>query len=122
MGWRVSAIGEGRDGCPGSILSNKSNTCFEIHTQLEVHIRGVFFSISLTFCGEEEKPRDSAAGSSETSVHIYHTTRRHVPGDGDLHDQRHESIIAHLILLFIFSFYILFYFTFFLFITLTLLL
>jgi hypothetical protein len=32
-----------------------------------------------------------AAGSSETSVHIYRTTRRHIPGDSNLHNHLSEN-------------------------------
>jgi len=68
----------------GSIRSSKRNTCFEIHAQLKVHMRGAFFLLNI-LRGKIET-RDWAARSSEKSVHIYRTTRRHIPGDSNLHN------------------------------------
>jgi hypothetical protein len=36
-----------------------------------------------------------AASTSETSVHFYHTTRRNIPEDIQLHTRRRENLKSH---------------------------
>jgi hypothetical protein len=36
-----------------------------------------------------------AASTSETSVNVYHTTRRNVPEDSNLHARRCETLKSH---------------------------
>jgi hypothetical protein len=39
-----------------------------------------------------------AASISETSVNVYHTTRRNIPADSHLHTHRRENLKSYLVI------------------------